>query len=84
MEQRKLVSTRDGSLGRALAGMANPLKVRSVGGKALAMVLMTAQLTMGPRLQGEPKPVKRTSAQRRRARIEAGKLKVEGGRLVGG
>lgn len=77
------VSTKDGSMGRLLANMVNPPRVRSMNGKQLATTLMVAQLSMGDRLQPEPHQPKPNAAQRRAAKIGAGKLKVVDGALVG-
>lgn len=61
-------------------------KTVSLGGPELATRLMIAQLPIGPRLMAtRPNArLKPSSAERRRARIEAGRLQVVDGHLVGG
>jgi hypothetical protein len=87
VDERVLVSARDGSFGRALGHLVErrSAHVVQMGGKQLAAAMMLAQFPIGPRLQPEagPREPKLSSRERRFAKINAGRLKVVDGRLVG-
>lgn len=75
-------------IGRALrpGDVLRAPEVTTVSGGAAAQALMFAQFPLDPkRLSAMPpsRSTKLSSAQRRAAKIAAGKLKVEGGKIVG-